>query len=51
MGILVKIIITLFGAILIFSDLKENHVLLMSFWIVILLYMIFESFFKKKKDD
>ncbi|MGE7987965.1 MULTISPECIES: hypothetical protein [Lysinibacillus] len=48
--IIIKIIITIFGAILIFTDLKENNTWLFSFWIAIALYMIFEGFFFKKKN-
>ena len=48
--IITKVLITLFGAILIFSDLKENNTWLFSFWIVLALYMIFEGFLMNKKN-
>ncbi|MFY0521438.1 hypothetical protein ACOMCU_27015 [Lysinibacillus sp. UGB7] len=48
--LIIKILITLFGAILIFTDLKENNTWLFSFFITLALYMIFEGFFTKKKN-
>lgn len=50
MKLIIKILITLFGAMLIFTDLKENNKLLLIFWIALALYMTFEGFFYKKKD-
>ncbi|WP_193769090.1 hypothetical protein [Metasolibacillus meyeri] len=50
MKLIIKILITLFGAILIFTNLKENNTWLFSFFIVVALYMIFEGFFDKKKS-
>lgn len=50
MKLIVKILITLFGAILIFTDLKENNMLLITFWIVLALYMILEGFSSKNKN-
>lgn len=51
MKLLIKILITLFGAILIFTDLKESNMWLISFWIVISLYIIFEGVFIKNKNS
>ncbi|MFJ5766619.1 MULTISPECIES: hypothetical protein [unclassified Lysinibacillus] len=48
--LIIKILITLFGAIVIITDLKENTTWLFSFWIVLALYMIFEGFFSKKNN-
>ncbi|MFJ7647052.1 hypothetical protein ACIQ1H_05865 [Lysinibacillus sp. NPDC097279] len=48
--LIIKILITLFGAIVIMTDLKENAIWLFSFWVVLALYMIFEGFFSKKKN-
>lgn len=50
MKIIIKILITLFGAIIIFTDLKENNTWIYSFFITYALYMIFEGFFTKKKN-
>ncbi len=46
----IKILITLFGAIVMMTDLKENTIWLFSFWFVLTLYMIFEGVFSKKKN-
>ena len=51
MKLLVKILITLFGAILIFTNLKESNMWLISFWIVLTLYMIFEGVFISNKNS
>lgn len=48
--LIIKILITLFGAIVMMTDLKENTIWLFSFWFVLTLYMIFEGFFSKKKN-
>ena len=50
MKLIIKILITLFGAMLIFTDLKENNTWLLIFWIALTLYMIFEGIFYKKKN-
>jgi len=50
MKLIIKILITLFGALLIFTDLKANNTWLLIFWIALALYMIFEGFFDKKKN-
>lgn len=51
MKLLIKILITLFGAILIFTNLKESNIWLISFWIVLSLYMIFEGVFISNKKS
>ncbi|MED4542332.1 MULTISPECIES: hypothetical protein [Lysinibacillus] len=50
MKLIIKILITLLGAVLIFTDLKENNTWLLIFCIAVALYMTFEGFFYKKKN-
>lgn len=50
MKLIIKILITLLGAVLIFTDLKENNTWILIFCFAVALFMTFEGFFYKKKN-